>query len=199
MAMIKCPECGKEISDQSKQCVYCGCPIKKKQRVCVYCGYAGSERDCPQCGHDHWILEGNIDPEPITPPAPPYGYARPSDNGSPKYVSMGEAIKLYFLNYVNFSGRSTRSEYWWVMLINNIINVVLTIVVPNEYRWIYIAFSLGTLLPGVGLFVRRIHDTGKSWKYVFVAFIPIVGIFMLFAQLCQESDGPNQWGYPAHW
>ncbi len=28
MAMIKCPECGKEISDQSKQCVYCGCPIK---------------------------------------------------------------------------------------------------------------------------------------------------------------------------
>lgn len=30
MAMIKCPECGKEISDKTKKCVNCGCPIKKK-------------------------------------------------------------------------------------------------------------------------------------------------------------------------
>lgn len=28
MAMIKCPECGKEISDKSNNCVYCGCPAK---------------------------------------------------------------------------------------------------------------------------------------------------------------------------
>lgn len=26
MAMIKCPECGKEISDKSPKCIYCGCP-----------------------------------------------------------------------------------------------------------------------------------------------------------------------------
>ena len=29
MAMIKCPECGKEISDKSLMCMNCGCPIKK--------------------------------------------------------------------------------------------------------------------------------------------------------------------------
>lgn len=28
MALIKCPECGKEISDKAVQCIYCGCPIK---------------------------------------------------------------------------------------------------------------------------------------------------------------------------
>ena len=29
MAMIKCPECGKEVSDKSLLCIHCGCPIKK--------------------------------------------------------------------------------------------------------------------------------------------------------------------------
>lgn len=27
MALIKCPECGKEISDKSKQCIHCGYPL----------------------------------------------------------------------------------------------------------------------------------------------------------------------------
>ena len=28
MAIINCPECGKEISDKSNTCIYCGCPLK---------------------------------------------------------------------------------------------------------------------------------------------------------------------------
>lgn len=27
MALIKCPECGKEISDKAKTCINCGCPL----------------------------------------------------------------------------------------------------------------------------------------------------------------------------
>ena len=27
MALIKCPECGKEISDKAGACPHCGCPI----------------------------------------------------------------------------------------------------------------------------------------------------------------------------
>lgn len=30
MALIKCPECGKEISDKAPQCIHCGCPINNK-------------------------------------------------------------------------------------------------------------------------------------------------------------------------
>ena len=29
MALMKCPECGKEISDQAKACIFCGYPIPK--------------------------------------------------------------------------------------------------------------------------------------------------------------------------
>lgn len=30
MALIKCPECGKEISDKSEMCIHCGFPLKQK-------------------------------------------------------------------------------------------------------------------------------------------------------------------------
>lgn len=31
MAIIKCPECGQEISDQSRNCIHCGYPLKKQK------------------------------------------------------------------------------------------------------------------------------------------------------------------------
>ena len=27
MALIKCPDCGKEVSDKAKNCIHCGCPL----------------------------------------------------------------------------------------------------------------------------------------------------------------------------
>ena len=50
MALIKCPECGKEISDKAKTCPHCGVPIEMK--FCQYCGEK-IEKDCvvcPKCG-----------------------------------------------------------------------------------------------------------------------------------------------------
>ena len=43
MALINCPECGKEISDKAKQCVYCGYPINEStndlitKRIIIIC------------------------------------------------------------------------------------------------------------------------------------------------------------------
>ena len=38
MALIKCPECNKEISDKSKVCVHCGYPINNKNETCIING-----------------------------------------------------------------------------------------------------------------------------------------------------------------
>ncbi len=35
MALVKCPECGREISDQADACIYCGYPLKKKQETTI--------------------------------------------------------------------------------------------------------------------------------------------------------------------
>lgn len=36
MAIIKCPECGKEVSNKAKNCVHCGCPISNEATVIIY-------------------------------------------------------------------------------------------------------------------------------------------------------------------
>lgn len=49
MAIIKCPECGRDVSSQAKECVHCGCKIK----VCPECGKALFETVgiCDGCGY----------------------------------------------------------------------------------------------------------------------------------------------------
>lgn len=53
MALIKCSECGKEISDKAKACIHCGCPIEEEEVFnCGNCGAEVQEDDtkCPECG-----------------------------------------------------------------------------------------------------------------------------------------------------
>lgn len=116
-------------------------------------------------------------------------YAGANTGGSPKRVSFGEAIKLFFVNYVNFDGRSTQSEYWWVVLFNFLVGLGV--------GWIPVLgwlVTLGLLIPGLSLSVRRLHDTGKSWVYLLMGLIPIAGFIILIVFYCQESDGDNKWG-----
>ncbi len=62
MALIKCDNCGKEISDKAKKCVHCGYIIKesKKERKCPNCNYTLTKKDnfCPNCG---FTLKEKID------------------------------------------------------------------------------------------------------------------------------------------
>ncbi len=53
MALIQCPQCGKEISDQATQCVHCGYQMGNSQHRCKECGVVltGNERVCPNCGY----------------------------------------------------------------------------------------------------------------------------------------------------
>ena len=52
MALIKCPECGENVSDKSKICIHCGYPLQKEIQYCPYCGKGNLEEDtlCKFCG-----------------------------------------------------------------------------------------------------------------------------------------------------
>lgn len=56
MALIKCPECGKKISDRAASCPQCGCPIdsnsNQSEKRCPECGQSvsGFAEFCPNCG-----------------------------------------------------------------------------------------------------------------------------------------------------
>ena len=107
-----------------------------------------------------------------------------------KSVGFIEAIKLAFVHYADFKGRSRRSEYWWFTLFNIIVGFVIGLVLP-EQAWIW---SLVVLIPGTALCVRRLHDVGKSgWFYLWI-LLPLIGYIIILIQFCKDSTGDNQWG-----
>ena len=117
-------------------------------------------------------------------------------------MTFVEAIKSGFKNYVNFQGRAVRSEYWWWVLF-----VVLIVIIPDMMMMgeltrgalglgtgLYCLVLLGTLLPSLGLAIRRLHDTGRSGWWYLIAFTGI-GAFVLLFWFCQKgTPGPNKYG-----
>ncbi|MFD9395975.1 DUF805 domain-containing protein [Streptomyces sp. NPDC060000] len=98
--------------------------------------------------------------------------------------------------YAVFSGRARRQEYWMFTLINVIISIVLAIIDAAIGSSILgIVYTLAVLLPALGVAVRRLHDTGRSGGWIFIALIPLVGTIILIVFLASEGkQEPNQYG-----
>ena len=107
---------------------------------------------------------------------------------------MINAYKNFFKGYVDFAGRSTRSEYWWVWLANNILSIPLYMAYGNAMSnprnesalialggtaIIYMVIGLALLLPGLALTVRRLRDAGFHWALIFILFVPLGSIVLL--------------------
>ena len=113
--------------------------------------------------------------------------------------------KVVFDNYANFSGRASRSEYWYFMLCNFLIIIALLICFGISvalfggfgmlFIVVYVIYAFGILLPNIGVLVRRLHDVNKSGWFYFVALIPLVGGIWLLVMLFTEGDhGQNDYG-----
>ena len=80
-----------------------------------------------------------------------------------RQVNFWQAIVLFFINYFEFSGRSSAGAYWyfalWSLLLVILFAVMdLTFDLVDKYLNFSNLFSLVTLLPGILLSVRRLHD-----------------------------------------
>ncbi len=112
------------------------------------------------------------------------------------FVGPVKAVGLFFKNYFNFTGRSTRSEYWWVVLFNFVLVLVFSAMMEDSpmVGTFYGIYLFGSIIPGLSLLIRRFHDTGRSWAAIFLWLIPIVGSIIVFVILCSGSDVSNRWG-----
>ena len=138
-------------------------------------------------------------------------------------VSFCTAIKNGFMNYVTFEGRIRRSEYWWFMLIINLITFILFLFMilsicgvfgyrysRYEYgRYIYYYYD-DSLAPTISLFsiyvcaimlptlaatVRRLHDIGRQGETIFIGLVPFFGGIVLLVLLCTDSmKESNEYG-----
>jgi uncharacterized membrane protein YhaH (DUF805 family) len=111
-------------------------------------------------------------------------------------MSFSAAIKSCFANYVTFSGRARRSEYWWFVLFNLLLSIVAWVLDAAVGTPIFAALvTAGLLLPGLAVTVRRLHDRGRSGFWVFIALVPFVGAVVLLVFVCQDSTpGDNAYG-----
>ena len=107
-------------------------------------------------------------------------------------------------NYVGFSGRARRKEYWMFALFNIIISIVLAMVdgmlglkVGGEQGagLLGLIYSLAILLPSIAVDVRRLHDTGRSGWWMLIAFVPFIGFIVLLVFFVLDSQpGSNEYG-----
>ena len=111
-------------------------------------------------------------------------------------MNFGEAISSGFSNYVNFSGRAARSEYWFWVLFTIIAEIVTGIVdVLLGITLVTTLFVLVTLLPGVAVAVRRLHDLDRTGWWLLLVFIPLVGAIVLIVWFCTiGTRGYNRFG-----
>ncbi|MGB7855529.1 MAG: DUF805 domain-containing protein [Pseudolabrys sp.] len=116
-------------------------------------------------------------------------------------MNFVEAIKSGFRNYVTFSGRAARSEYWyWVLFVaigGAAASILDTATFPGtgiDFSPINSLFGLAVFLPGLALAFRRLHDMdGSAWWLLI--FFTVIGAFVLLYWFCQKgTTGPNRFG-----
>ena len=104
---------------------------------------------------------------------------------------MIKAYKNFFKGFADFSGRSTRPDFWWVWLMNNVFCIPLYIIyfqmVLNDGKEVdpisgvailslYIILFMVLFIPSLALKVRRLRDAGLHWAFIFFELIPLLAI-----------------------
>ncbi|HCY2327231.1 TPA: DUF805 domain-containing protein [Escherichia coli] len=101
-------------------------------------------------------------------------------------------------NYVGFSGRARRKEYWMFTLINAIVGAIINVIqliLGLELPYLSMLYLLATFLPVLALAIRRLHDTDRSGTWALLFFVPFIGWLVLLVFFCTEgTSGSNRYG-----
>lgn len=123
-------------------------------------------------------------------------------------ATFGQAVQRFFAKYATFSGRASRSEFWWVWLFLVLINLVFVAVfvtvlvttgtptstgvqpsgaeIPVYIVWAL--FELAIIIPAIAIAVRRLHDANFSgWMYLLHLIPSVGGLIVLILNLLPSN------------
>ena len=129
-------------------------------------------------------------------------------------LGFGEAVRSFFNRYADFQGRSRRAEYWWVYLFNTLVVTALVLVafLPGSINYatgepgpiyfvlvgVIFLYMLATIIPGLALMLRRLHDVNLSGWILLGALVPLVnilvGLGLFIVCFIPGTAGPNKYG-----
>ena len=124
---------------------------------------------------------------------------------------MIEAYKKFWKGYVDFTGRSTRSDYWFNVLAQCLVYLLFSFLLilimilggdsstytsdPYSFQMILVyivllgigVYALASLVPSIAIIVRRLRDAGYHWALIFLSLIPYLGGFIIFILTLQPT------------
>ena len=119
-------------------------------------------------------------------------------------MNFQQSIETCFNKYATFSGRASRSEYWFFILfgiLGGIVTLIIDVMIldysiESEYTPINLIFSLILIIPSIAVACRRLHDVNKSgwWQLIWLTIIG--GILLLIWYFKEGEKRKNRFGTP---
>ena len=113
------------------------------------------------------------------------------------------SVKTCFKKYADFSGRASRSEFWWfelflwiAMIVAAIIDTMMLGYSFEDYGPIYIIYCVVTFLPAIAVGARRLHDINRSgwWQLLILTIFGIILLIVWWATVGENKK--NNHGNP---
>jgi uncharacterized membrane protein YhaH (DUF805 family) len=117
-------------------------------------------------------------------------------------MNFGQAVVSGLRNYIIFSGRASRSEYWFFMVFfgfavigGMIADLFLFAALAAEgISPLTLAADLVFILPAIAVSVRRLHDIDRTGWWFLIALTVIGNILLLVWACTKGTDGRNRFG-----
>lgn len=124
-----------------------------------------------------------------------------TEYSEPPRTGFVGAIKKGFRGYVVWNARSTRAEYWWWTLFAIIVALIASVIDSTVFSSnmmgtgpVNAITALALFLPGLSVWIRRLHDTDRTGWWAWIILIPIVGLIVsLVFVLLPSKPGPTRW------
>ena len=115
-------------------------------------------------------------------------------------MGWGTAIRVSLSDYVVFSRRASRPEYWGFILFAVLLTLAAAIFdsllggkVADSAVWLFL------LLPNLAVSVRRLHDLDRTGWWLLLGLVPLIGAIVLLIWFFRRGKPEtNRFGPPPH-
>ena len=108
-------------------------------------------------------------------------------------MNFVQSIQTCYKNFFDFSGRASKSEYWWFQLYAIII-YGMQFVFQGDLVLVFSILVIANIIPLYAAGVRRLHDTDMSGWMVLISVIPLIGLYIIVLLIADGTKGKNRFG-----